>query len=194
MATVASPYGFKPVRMLGNQPYSGGTTEFSLISNVATAFFKGAPVSIASGVVTPCAATPTTTASTSTPIGIFMGCSYIDPVSKQYRNAHYLPAGAITAGYTNVKLYIADDPDLIFQIQADAPVALTAIGSNITIQDFTGSTVTGMSDMSADVGGLATTATLALRIVGVVDPGAAYTDILVKWNHGVHHYYMDDGL
>lgn len=203
MALVASPYGLIPAGLIGGQVYAGNVRKFSLTSDVAAMGF-GTVMSMASGVPTPAAATPTTTVGTSTPIGIFVGVDYDDPVMNYRINNNYLPANATTAGYKNIVVHIADDPDLIMQVQASSTTASAftnaVIGSNVPLGTFTVNSTTHKSNTVALGASIATTSTLALRIVGYLNdqPYDAtlnpIPDVLVKWNFGVHSYYNSTGM
>lgn len=195
MATVASPYGLLPVQMTGSRYNSHGVRRFPLISNSSAAFYYGCPVTVASGVVSPLSATVTAGTAAGAALGIFVGAEYIEPGMGYSLQNNYVPANAITNGYTNVNLFIVDDPEVIMMIQADGSVANTAVGKNVAMQTFTGSTTTHKSNITAISGGIAATATLALRIVGARDDkwGEAYTDLLVKWNFGAHVYQLPLG-
>lgn len=192
MATVASPYGLVPVSMTGSRYNNHGVNRFSLISNSSAAFYYGCPVTIAAGVVTPLSATITAGTASGATIGVFVGAEYDDPVMNYRLENNYLPANAISNGYGNVKLFIVDDPDAVFMLQADGSVANTARGRNIALQTFTGNTTTHKSNITGISGGIAVTATLAMKIVGANNDtwSDTYTDLLVKWNFGSHLYTL----
>jgi len=121
--------------------------------------------------------------------------------------AQYVPANAITAGYTDVYVYVADDYDVVMQVQGSAAFgtltngAAGAVGKNAALGNFSaGSTSTGNSAVNLVVGtngaSLASTATLAVRVIGVV-PGTendAFPELLVKWNQGAHSYNFATGV
>ena len=104
-------------------------------------------------------------------------------------------------------IYVADDYDLVMQVQGSAAFgtltngAAGAVGKNVALGNFSaGSTATGNSAVNATVGtngaSLASTATLAMRIVGIV-PGTendAYPELLVRWNSGAHSYNFSTGV
>jgi hypothetical protein len=188
MASVASPYGLRPYNMLGGRPNHGGTMrEVPMTVNSATAIYTGDVVLIgatSAGQPTPAAATVTT--STGGVLGVCVGVSYVDPVLKYAVNAPYLPANAITNGYTNVKILVNDDPDQLYVIQAAGSVAATTRGYHAAIENFGGSAATGLSTVRMVAP--ARTATLALRVVDFVDAGSAFTDCIVKFNTGVQMY------
>lgn len=183
MSNTAAPYGLRPVNLIGGQPYAGSTRLIKIASGYAANIFFGQPVSVvANGVVE--VAAVTTTAPATGVTGVFVGCTYTDPNLNIPVYKQYWPTGTVAS---DAFAYIVDDPDIVMQVQADDTVPQTALGANISLNASSGSTGTGNSTTSADVAGIAVTATLPLRIVGFVNGpdsavGDAYTDILVKWN------------
>lgn len=197
MAAASTPYGLRPVNMIGGQAFNGGAIrEIKMTANTATAIFTGDLIQLSSGEPVAMAATPTT--STAGLVGVCVGVRYIDPVMKYEVHSQFLPANAITGGYTEVWIKVCDDPDQLFAVQASGSVARTSIGKNAALTNFgAGSTATGLSKVQVS-SSTATTATLAVRIVDLVvgpmsAPGDAYTDCIVKFNHGVHSYYNSTG-
>ncbi|HEY6290353.1 MAG TPA: hypothetical protein VI455_02175 [Terriglobia bacterium] len=199
MATVLSPYGLRVYKMLGDTPYSGGQHTLALFANQTTGLFFGDPVGLINGNPVALTASPTTTLSANSPIGVFMGCSYQDPV-RGFVNSQYLPANLISGGATQVTVKVMDSPFLVMAVQANGPVQANQIGLNASLTNFGfGSTQTGDSQVQLVAGSVATTATLAVRIYDFVyhaapspgassQPGDAYTDVLVVWNFGVQRY------
>ncbi len=62
-----------------------------------------------------------------------------------------------------------------------------------------GSTTTGDSKIALNASGGATTSTIGFRLVDFVNGpfstvGDAYTDCIVKFNHGQHSYYNATGV
>jgi len=96
MANVASPYGLRPINLIGGQAFNGGVIrEIRMTANTATGIFNGDLVKIASGqptaVVTgdsPVAMNLGTTAGNATAgaprgvVGVCVGVSYVDPILK----------------------------------------------------------------------------------------------------------------
>jgi hypothetical protein len=204
MAATASPYGLKPVNLIGGQSFNGGSIrEYFLPSNVAAAYFTGAIMYVnQNGVITPQAATPTT--STVGVVGVCVGVRYTDPVLKYTVFAQTLPSGAYTAGYRDIYIRVCDDPDQLYSIQAKTVVgtrtngARGCIGQNCPVDTFTGNATTGLSqtvlDTGTNWGTPATTSTFAMRIVDIITPDDAYPEVLVKFNQGVHSYYSSTGV
>lgn len=206
MSQTASPYGLRPIKLIGSQQNSGAIREFKLSTNNAAGIFNGDIVQLTSaGNPQALAATPTT--STVGVVGVCVGVRYVTPGLKQPMFAQSLPANAITAGYTDVYVRVADDPDLLFQVQGSAAFgtltngAAGAVGKNAALGNFSaGNTATGNSGVNVVVGtngaSLAATATLAVRVVDVV-PGTEtdpYPELIVKINQGVHSYNASLGV
>lgn len=200
MATTAAPYGLLPINLIGGQSFTGGSIrDYAMTVNSATAIFKGdiVAVGVSSG-GQPTALTTTPTTATRGLVGVAVGVSYVDPVLKYQVFANYLPAGAITAGYTNVFIRVVEDPDQLYQVQANGSIARTQIGLNAELANFGGSTTSGNSTIALQATTPANTATYAVRIVDLVvgpfsTPGDSYTDCIVKFNFGVHSYYQSAG-
>jgi hypothetical protein len=211
MAAVSSPYGLKPVNLIGGLPYSGSTRMFPIASGYAANIYNGSVVYVtAAGVlniVTATGADATTNAwpvgasGTTGAIGVFLGCSYTNPSTKQKVFSQYWPTGTVAADAIG---YVVDDERAVFQVQAAGTVALTELGANFFFSaaqsTSTGNTATGNSTSAVVVGASAIATTAPFRCVGFVDMvgfssvGDAYTDILVKFNPGWHSYTCVAGL
>lgn len=178
MSTTAAPYGLIPVKKVGGQPYVNASNTYKIASGYATSIFNGDVVKLASPGGTVQKDTGTTTA---TPIGVFVGCSYTDPVyGLTFRN--YWPASTVAA---DAVAYVVDDPDVIFKIQGDGLGTIygqESIGTNAALVQTAGSTVTGKSAVALDSSTVATTAALPLKIVGFDrSPLNALTDTYVDF-------------
>jgi len=207
MASVASPYGLKPVNELGGLPYAGSTRSFLFDpAGYAANVYNGSLVYVkTTGYVEIASATgadattngfPIGTANTGV-VGVFVGCSYTNTQGQTVYSQYY-PSGAL-----NGVAIVVDDDRTVFQVQSAGSVTQTALGANTffsTSAVSTGSTSTGNSTASVVAGSSAVTTTAAFRIVGFVNMagfstvGDAYTDILVKFNPGYHSYSNAVGL
>jgi hypothetical protein len=123
-------------------------------------------------------------------VGVFMGCAFTDPTSGQKTFSQYWPASNAA---TDAVAYVADDPFLLFQMQADEAVTAANLGLNISAIMTAGTAAIGRSRNALDGSSPATTNTLPLRIVEFVDgadsaAGDAYTDIVVTYLPGSHAY------
>ena len=214
MAATSSPYGLKPINLIGGQAFNGGVIREILLSdNVATAFYVGSVIVLdANGNPSTIAASPTgmdiPNATDADPgiLGVCVGVRYVDPSLGYELYGQYLPANAITSGYSQVFIRVCDDPDQLYQVQGtDAFGTLTngpagAIGKNAALSGFGGSATTGLANTQLDIGvdgaNLADTSTLAMRIVDVVSETALdnFPDVIVKFNMGVHSYTNSLGV
>jgi hypothetical protein len=81
----------------------------------------------------------------------------VSDLSKNYRQASTLQT-----------VYVCDDPDAIFEIQSNGTGAITDFGANANIVVGTLNTTYGFSGTELDESSVATTNTLQLRILGMV--------------------------
>lgn len=159
---VSAPYGIKPVNLIGGQVFAGSTRNLPIAYNYGTAIYYGDPVQITAGyvVIAPGGASLTGASYLKGTVGIFLGCYYTNPTTKQRQYAQYYP-GSVLAG--DITAIVADDPDQVFQVAVTAAAGSTTIaslpqgmvGNNVAGNTLTGSASTGNS--SAAVVALATT-------------------------------------
>lgn len=125
--------------------------------------------------------TPTTTNVT---LGVAVGFRYMDANGiMQFRN--YLPASST---FTRKAVLVCQDPNQLYVIQANGNITFADVGLNAPVTTFassSGSTVTGNSGIVLDQTNIATTNTLALRIIDVVKNGSneyltTGKDVIVK--------------
>lgn len=198
MATTSAPYGLRPINLIGGQSFAGSTRQIKIASAYPANIFFGDVVAIG---VDGTIVKVTNVGTNADPfpagtVGVFLGCTYTDPTLKYKLNSQYWPTGTVAS---DAMAYVCDDPDTLFQIQADAQVTQTMLGSNFGVNQTAGSTTTGDSKISLDVATRATTDTIALRLVDFVDGpfstvGDAFTDCIVKFNFGIHTYYNGTGV
>ena len=192
--TVSAPYGLKPVNLIGGQVFAGATRQLNIASGYNTSIFYGDVVKLVStGTVE-----KDTGQATATPVGVFLGCSYVN-AQGQTVFAQYFPANTTAPTGTTIQAFVADDPDQLFKVAlvsgntedgnglTVAFLGRTVIGSNLELVQNTGSTVTGDSKIGAySAAGATTTASLPLRVIDVVPDTANssgnFCEVIVKWN------------
>jgi hypothetical protein len=176
MANQETAFGLRPVGLVGSGVNSTGVTQYEIASNNANAIYQYSLVTPAAGGVIDQAGA--TDGGTSQNLGVLMGVEYHDSVQKKPVWLNYWPGSGSVSVDTNypVKAYVADDPNQIFVVAADASLtnratALATVFANADLGTSarTGSTDTGRSNSQVDVDSIATTATLPLRIVGLSD-------------------------
>lgn len=175
--TVSAPYGLKPVNLIGGQVFAGSTRDVNIQYGYATNIFYGDFVAITRGFATRLAVTDGGSAATGAPgygqVGIFLGCSFTNPVTKQKTFSQFWPASTLAGDAVAI---VTDDPDTIFKAAVVTSQGGTTIGSashamiglNMTISNLAGNINTGNSSNGILASSAATTAALPVRIVDMV--------------------------
>ena len=183
MANTDKPAGLKPVGHLLNGAYTGETRVYYVPSTDGTAMFKGDAVGLA-GSADDTGKYPTVqqyTATDTQVIGVAVAFSTVAPqiaADPSDLTQFYRPAS--TAMY----VYVIDDPFVIYEIQEDSgggSVAAASVGLNCEIIVGSGNTTTGLSGMELDTSEVATTATLPLKILRLVDREDNAIGTHAKW-------------
>ena len=179
MANLATAYGLRPVGLVGSAVNSTGVTQYEIASDNTNAIYNGGIcVPLAAGVITYAGATD---GGTTQALGVLTGVEYVDSTTKKTTFLNYWPGSGSVSVDTNhpVKAFVADNPNQLFQVASDATLtnratALAAVFANASLGTSarTGSTSTGRSNSALSVSSIATTATLPLRVVGIVDDDA----------------------
>jgi hypothetical protein len=167
---VDAPYGLKPINLIGGQVFAGSTREYAIANGYNTNIFYGDFVALVRGNLERISVT---SGAAGTLAGIFLGCSYTNPVTKQKQFAQYWPAG--TAAGDAVAI-VCDDPDTVFKAvicstgTTVASGARAMIGQNLECLNNTGSTATGNSKnaLAAPTDTPVTTSSLPIRVLGLV--------------------------
>jgi hypothetical protein len=169
---VSAPYGLKPINLIGGQVFAGSTRDYSIQYGFASNIFYGDLVNIVRGSIVK--NTDTTDSTGSGIVGVFLGCEYANPTTKQTQFAQYWPAGTTATG----RAIVCDDPDTVFKVVmcsattviASASTAL--LGQNFGLIQNAGNVNTGNSAVAALFSASSTGADLALRAVGLVEETA----------------------
>lgn len=193
--TVNAPYGLKPINRLDGMPYAGAVRHIKIASGYNVNVFNGDLVQI----VTAGTAEKFAGTTTGSPVGVFVGCSYTNPTTKQKLFSQYWPAGTVAA---DAVAYVVDDPNAVFKVAVTdsssdmSNAARAAIGSNMSLIQGTGSAATGNSGVSVLAGSEATTNTLPIRVIDVVTDTATdadeFVELIVKIN--LHQYNQATGV
>jgi len=200
--TVSSPYGLKPVNLIGGRVFAGSTRMFPIINGYSTSLFNGDVVQLGSSLAQNgnlIASTLAYNASSAVAgtIGVFVGAEYSSAGGPIYGKNRYQYWNASTAA-TDAIGYVVDDPQAVFQSAVLSNPAGTGgsttiayinpsyIGSNAyyigAAAGNTGSTSTGdsLAGIAINAAAIGTgsvsplTTSAPFRIVGVV-PASAVT-------------------
>ena len=179
MANQESAYGLRPIGLVGSGVNSTGVTEYEIAAANANAIFQYAIVTpTASGVIDYAGAT---SGGTTPALGVLMGIQYHDSVQKKPVWLNYWPGSGSVSVDTNypVKAFVADNPNKLFKVASDATLtdratAQLAVFANASLGTSarTGSTDNGSANGALNVASINVTATLPLRIVGIMDDAA----------------------
>ena len=180
MANKDAAFGLRPAHMMGGAPYSGGQSRYRIANNQSGAIFQGDLVKqLTGGTVSRAAASSTVPV-----VGVFNGCQYTDPTTSEQVFSNYYP-GSIAAD--DIIAFIVDDPNVVFEVQADDTFPVADLFGNFDIvdQSTTGDTRSGRSNMELDVTTGATTTTLPLKAIDISqdpdndDVASANTNVMV---------------
>jgi hypothetical protein len=190
--TVAGPYGFQPINLIGGQVFAGATRQIPIASGSGTSIFYGDVVRLNTGGTL---SRVSTTDSATDAVGIFLGCAFTNPTTKQFLQQQYYPASTVAS---DIVAYVCDDPDTYFKVAVLSNsttiggMTQTDIGNNVAILVTAGNTTVGDSNegVSATTG---SATTLPFRVIAgvpeTVNASGSFTEVIVKFNFGVHTYY-----
>ena len=178
MANTELSYGLRPISRQGASVSSTGMTEYRIaVGNTNPIFHGMAVIPLAAGVIDDLQAAAGGNVSI---VGVFSGCEYISDTTGKPVFSNYWPGSGADSDFP-VKAFVYDDPNQLFQIATSNVVAAAnteaevraAVFANIALATGnSGSTATGLSSATADLNTIATTNTLALRIMGIQDDAA----------------------
>ena len=156
MANENRPFGLKPVRYKSGAPYNGAVNPYYIPSGYGTALFVGDPV-VKTGTSNTASVeaagagrfnigtmpeiNKATAGDAQRVTGVIVGFA---PLATDL-NKNYNPASTARVAY------VCDDPDVVFEIQADGAIPAASIGLNaVFIYTQSGSTTTGLSGVELD--------------------------------------------
>jgi hypothetical protein len=179
MANKDASFGLKPVRMMGGSPYSGGQSRYRIAADYGTSIFQGDLVMQVTGGTVEIHADGGTVPI----VGVFNGCMYTDPTTSEQVFSNYYPA---STNASDIIAFIHDDPNTVFEIQADDTFPVGDLFGNFDIvYTNSGSTYTGISGAELDVTTGATSTNLPLKAIDISqdpdnsDVASANTNVLV---------------
>lgn len=178
MANVSRINGFRPLKHVTGAPYNGQCNVYQFASGDGTAAFVGDAVKLAGDASTGGVATISRATAGAAIVGVIVG--FIN--AKQDPVAGTMTSGAIAldtpiyrVASTTQYALVCDAPDVIFEVEGtNAGSSYTYLSADVGLNadayvGGSGSTTSGVSAMSLDVGGTkATTATLQFKILGTV--------------------------
>ena len=197
MANTSRINGFRPVKHLNGAPYNGQANIYEVPAGETVPVFIGDLVKLSDSAATsgyPAveAAVAASSQAVSVPIvGAVVGIvnAKMDPVDCRMTGGSIsLDTPVYRAASTKQLVLVADSPDIIFEAEADASVALADVGLNADLgaSAHTLPLVTGASPMYVySTTAPSASATRPFQIMGIVkrpdnEAAAAYNKVLVK--------------
>jgi len=167
---VSAPYGLKPINLIGGQVFAGATREYPIPYGYAANIFYGDIIGLTRGNVQRLSVS---TGTLGTVTGVFLGCSFTNPVTKQKQFQQFWPTGTLAG---DAMAIVCEDPDTVFKAvvcssgTTVASGARAMIGQNLAMINNTGSVNTGNSAnaLLAPSDTPATTDALPVRVLGLV--------------------------
>lgn len=206
--TVDAPYGLRPVNLIGGLPFAGATRAIPIASNYGTAIFYGDVVQYTTDGTLIITTLQNQTSPVAGVVGVFLGCSYTNPTTKQKLFSQYYPGSVVAS---DIEAYICDDPNALFKVvNCTSAVADNAAGGllpayvsrgnaiacNAELVLNTGVTTTGNSRMGVFINNVTTI--LPIRVVDVVtdtkNSSGNFVEFIVKFNATYHTYNATAGV
>ena len=192
MANTDTPKGLKPSRYQGGACYTGAANRYYMPASDATAAYLGGLVKLGGGA--DANGVPSVTGNVSAGdvvVGVIVGFDPDNGAGADGRDSTIYRAAS-----TERYVLVADEPNLLFEVQEDGdttPIAAASVGLNASLTGFTsGSTITGFSAIEIDSDTVNTTATLDVSIHRLAQSPdneiGEFADWLVRLNN---HQYVD---
>jgi|TARA_B100001248_G_scaffold73630_2_gene52543 hypothetical protein len=161
MANQDAAFGMRPLKMIGGAPFHGGQSRYRIAANYGTNIFQGDMVAQVTGGGIEVHAD----GGTVPVVGVFNGCRFTDPTTGKETFSNFYPA---STNASDIEAFVIDDPNVIYEIQADAAFPVADLFGNFDIVYTTsGSTVTGISGAELDVTTGATNTNLPIKAIDI---------------------------
>ena len=195
MANSNGSFGLRPISKLGGGTNSTGLTGYTPYEiangNTDKIYHGQLVIPLASGFIDH---TANAAGGTVSHLGVFQGCEYVSSVTGKPTFSNFWPGSGADSNHP-VKAFINDDPNQLYLIASDASLTSKAnarasvfLNANLST-GITGTDATGVSLGRLAVSTLATTNSLALRVMGwQEDPenedfAAAGVGVIVRLNN-----------
>ena len=160
MANVNMPMGLQPVKYLNGSPWNGQATRYCIPSGDTTAYYLYDPVTTAGSADANGVATVSIGVAGAAILGSIVGVE----VAGDNLDIKYVPATKTRDYY----VYVADDPNLIFEIQeSGTAMAAADVGLNANFVIAAPSSTVSPSATAIGNSTKNTTATLNLKLLGL---------------------------
>jgi hypothetical protein len=180
MANLDAPFGLRPAR---TSISSQQQNRYRIAANYNTSIFQGDLVAMVTGGGIERVAA----GGSGFILGVFNGCEFTDPTTGKPTFSNHYPA---STNASDIIANVIDDPNAVFEIQADAAFPVTDLAGNYDILATAGDTTSGTSRIELEVGTAdSTVATLPLKAIDISqdpensDASSANTNVIVRINN-----------
>tara|TARA_R100001015_G_C4618270_1_gene174740 strand:- start:1088 stop:1741 length:654 start_codon:yes stop_codon:yes gene_type:complete len=194
MANSNVAFGLRPYNKVGANYNSTGTNEYRIATGNTNRIYQGSPViPLNTGFIDIVGASAGGSVAA---LGVFYGCEYVSSTTGERIFSNNWPGSGADTNHP-VKAFVYDDPNQVFLVAGDADTGTATeaahranvFGNAPMVNADAGNNTTGISTGVLDVSGVADTATLFLRVMGIAeDPenadfsGVAGIPYIVKLN------------
>lgn len=158
MANADAAFGLRPIRYVSGAPYNGAANVYAISGTSGDgAVYIGDPVSLvgtadANGIqkvsLTSITAAPTATTDTQEPIvGVVVGVASSRQGDQLQDDDKYVASGTGGAGKY---VLVADDPNLLFEVQEDGNLGIAGVGAHFQLAITAGNNTSGISKTEID--------------------------------------------
>ena len=211
--TVSGPYGFLTEQNLAGRVFNQATIEIPILPSYSSNIGYGDLVSIdnTGSIIRVDIAAGTKSTFATPPIGVFLGCSYTDPILGYFLEGQSWQA---SLGATDAVAKVCNDPDVVLKaavtdgsgiVVTAAGVSLANIGQNIGYYQGLGSPIGALinsiprnSVASLDQTTIANASSLPFRIYAPVTQTAltdgTFCELFVTYNWNQHFYRQGTGI
>jgi hypothetical protein len=190
MPNVVEKYGLRPSRQLNGSPFINAQNRYRIAAENSTAIFQGDLVKpLTSGTISRAVANTSDAV-----VGVFNGCFYTDPTTQKPTFSNYYP-GSINA--SDIIAMVIDGPDTVYEVKANITFVVADLFRNYSITNLSGSTKTGISQVTLDVANSGTAGTYVVQAIDI-SQDVFNSDVNVSSNVGVlvrinNHFYRQGG-
>ena len=142
MANLDAPFGLRPAR---TSISSQQQNRYRIAANYNTSIFQGDLVAMVTGGGIERVAA----GGSGFILGVFNGCEFTDPTTGKPTFSNHYPA---STNASDIIANVIDDPNAVFEIQADAAFPVTDLAGNYDILATAGDTTSGTSRIELEVG------------------------------------------
>ena len=190
MPNVVEKYGLRPSRQLNGSPFINAQNRYRIAANNSTAIFQGDLVKpLSSGNISRAIA-----GDADSVVGVFNGCFYTDPTTQKPTFSNFYP-GSVNA--SDIIAMVIDGPDTVYEIKANITFVVADLFRNYSITNLSGSTKTGISQVTLDVANSGTAGTYVVQAIDI-SQDVFNSDVNVSSNVGVlvrinNHFFRSGG-